>query len=195
MNTKVEDLVEFQAPYVTGNHAIKKLSWWHESIIDWMLANPEQTLGACALIFNVSQAWLSRIINSALFKERLAYRREHHSEHVSYSIADKLNSLAEVGLETLTERIMMERETIPLPELRAASELALNAMGYSPKGGPAARPGASIVQINVVNPQALNEARRAWEALANVEEPSVGELQHDGPTQLFLEPPSGTGAL
>lgn len=181
-----------------GNHAIQKLSWWHESIVDWMVMNPDQSLAACAISFNVSPPWLSRIINSGVFKERLAHRRESHSDNISHTLIEKIQGLAELGIEALTERIATERDTIPLPELRAASELALNAMGYSPKVGPGVRAGTPSVQINIVSSEALTMARQAWQTLSTLDPEGVPALEapqtHESPAQIpQLEASSGTG--
>ena len=48
---------------------IKKLGWWHTAIMEWMLANPDKTLRECAENFDVTQPWLSSVINSDLFQE------------------------------------------------------------------------------------------------------------------------------
>lgn len=150
-----------------GNNAIKKLSWWHESIIDWMIMNPDETLGKCAEVFNVTQPWLSRVVNSHLFKERFRERREHHSANVSFSMIEKLESLADAGVEAMIDRVVSERDTMPINELRATSEMALAALGYVTKRAAAANQApAPTVQVNMVSREALQEASVAWQKLA-----------------------------
>lgn len=149
-----------------GNEAIKKLSWWHESIIDWMLLNPDQDLGVCALFFNVGQPWLSRIVNSQLFKTRLAYRRQNHAEAISHSVLEKCESLADLTLETLLERVAAERDSISLGELRDTTELALSAIGYGVKGRQPSTPPQAAVQINIVSPESIVQAQQAWRIAA-----------------------------
>lgn len=151
-----------------GNNAIKKLSWWHESIIDWMIMNPDATLGKCAETFNVTQPWLSRIVNSHLFKERFRERRARHSENVSFTMAEKLESLAEAGLEAMIDRVISERDTMPIAELRSTSEMALATLGYVTKRAAQQAPAqqAPAVQVNMVTREALQESSMAWQRLA-----------------------------
>jgi hypothetical protein len=153
-----------------GNNSIKKLSWWHESVIDWMLLNPNSTLTECAATFNVTLPWLSRITNSHLFKERLALRRREHSQDVSFTVIEKLESLADLGVEALIERVATERDTMPIGELRQTAEMALASIGYTTKragAGSAPATGPTNVQVNVVSADVLKEAAAAWTTLSH----------------------------
>ena len=47
---------------------IKKLSNWHEALSDWLIANPGRPLREAAFHFEVTQGWLSSVMNSDLFK-------------------------------------------------------------------------------------------------------------------------------
>lgn len=152
-----------------GNNSIKKLSWWHESVIDWMLLNPDKTLTQCAEAFNVTLPWLSRVTNSHLFKERLALRRREHAQDVSYTVIEKLEDLANLGVEALVERVVSERDTMPIAELRQTTEMALASIGYTTKragAGAAPAAGPTNVQVNVVSADVLKEAAAAWTTLS-----------------------------
>jgi hypothetical protein len=157
---------------------IKKVSWWHESIIEWMITNPEDSLGACAAFFNVSQSWLSTIINSDVFRERLAQQREAHFANTSRTVQEKVSGLADLSVEVLEERIQAERESIPLGIVRDAADLALKASGFSPthqqRGGNRT---TNILQVvnggkGGVDREVLAEAREQMNQLAALAPPS-----------------------
>ena len=117
---------------------IKKVSWWHESIFEWMIANPESKLRECAEFFQVTQSWLSTIIHSDVFVEKLAERRDLHFAAISQDVASKVSGLAELSLDVLEERIERERDAISLGLVKDTAEMALKAAGYI---GP--RPGSN----------------------------------------------------
>lgn len=76
------------------NH-IQKLNYSHEAIIDWLIANPDRNQGDCAEDFGLTQAWLSRVVNSDMFQvkyqERLAQKRERLDEELAYKLSDLAN--------------------------------------------------------------------------------------------------------
>lgn len=112
---------------------IKKLSWWHESIIDWMLLNPQGRLADAAVHFTVTQAWLSIIVNSDLFRARLTIRRAEMANEVGSTVIEKLSGIAGQALESIAEKIEKEKTKIPLGELRETATMALEALGYGAK--------------------------------------------------------------
>ncbi len=115
---------------------LRKLSWWHESIIDWMLLRPEGRLGDCAREFDVTQSWLSIIVNSDLFRARLAIRRAELAGEIGATVIDRLSGIAGQALESIAEKIEKERTKLPIGELRETASMALNALGYGAKSGP-----------------------------------------------------------
>jgi len=136
---------------------VKKVSFWHESIVDWELQNPEKSMGDCALYFNVTETWLSTIRNSDIFKEYSALRRGEHNENISMSIIDRAEAVAGVSLEVLEERIQKERDTIGLGIVNDTAAMALKALGFGQK-----QDTRSNTQVNIVlgaDPALLARAR------------------------------------
>lgn len=181
-----------------GTVQLKKVNWWHESIIEWMITNPESSLGECSRFFDVSQSWLSTIINSDVFRERLSQQRELHFANTSRTVQEKVSGLADLSIEVLEERIEKERETIGLGIVRDAADLALKASGFSPTHQP--RGGnrtTNILQVvsggkGGVDAQVLAEAReqmRQLTALAPPDEEPLEEIEDDG-TCTVLPPTS-----
>lgn len=127
---------------------IKKLSWWHESIIDWMLLNPQGRLADCAVQFDVTQAWLSIIVNSDLFRVRLAARRAEMANEVGATVIEKLSGIAGQALEGIAEKIEKEKTKLPLGELRETATMALEALGYGAKSAPHGSGASNVYNFN-----------------------------------------------
>lgn len=136
---------------------IKKLSWWHEMVVDWMLTNPDGKLKDCAEFFSVTQPWLSTVVNSDAFKHYFRVRRKEHQGLVSATVIDKVEGLGKLSLDVLEERIENDRENISLGIVRETAEMALKALGYGGRGAMQAAP--VQVNIGVVTPDLLERAR------------------------------------
>lgn len=153
---------------------VKKVSYWHESIVDWELQNPDKSMGDCALYFNVTEAWLSVIRNSDIFKEYSALRRGEHNENVSMSVIDRAEAVADVSLEVLEERIRNERRSIGLGIVNDTAAMALKALGFGQKQDSR----APNTQVNIVlgaDPELLARAREKMRlANAHSEPAAVG---------------------
>lgn len=109
---------------------IKEVSWWHEAIIDWMLANPEKKLRDCAEHFNVTVSWLSVIKRSDCFRALWEERRAGYSHHVEQTLTDKLTTLSELSLDAQIEKIEVMGPLMDLDDLRKVGKDAIAALGY-----------------------------------------------------------------
>ena len=139
---------------------IKSVRMWHEQIVDWMLQNPHLTQGDCALFFDKTEAWLSSVINSDLFREYKSRRFADHHENVSHSVIERVSGLAGLSLEVLHERIEAEKKDIPLGIVLDSATLMLKSMGFGPKATPAQAPSATInVNLNGAPAEVLAQAR------------------------------------
>lgn len=143
---------------------IQSVKAWHEELMDFMLAQPRAGLKETSEYFGVSMSWLSVVKNSDAFKDAWEKRRENHSSAVSVSLVQRVEALAEVALETMTQKLEREGESIGLSTLREVSETALRSLGFgmreSPRGGQTAQ---SITNNNmiVVDRETLARARDA----------------------------------
>ncbi len=168
---------------------IDKVSWRHEQIVDWMLANPAAKQSACAEFFGVTQAWLSTIIHSDAFQEYKARRYARHQQMLSESTIEKVEGLARGAVEVLYERITNEREEIPLGIVKETADMALKACGFGPKGN--SNNAEVNVSINVAGAESLERAREKMrlihsqpDATASVEtQPKPPLLEHDDAPQ------------
>lgn len=167
-----------------GNLRVKKISWWHQAIVDWQFENPGATLQDCAAYFNVTQAWLSTIRNSDAFKGYEMQRRQEHNANVSESVISKVEKLAALTVEVLHERIDAERDSIGLNGVKETADMALKALGFGvPRGGN--NNANTQVNVNLVDASALARAR---ETMRQVN--AVNTLTHEGAPMQGI--PNGT---
>lgn len=143
-----------------------KLNWWYESVIDWMLANPHQTLRDCASEFNVTPTWIYVLTKSQSFRDAIRDRREQHNFMLSTGIIDKTAAVADMALDLLAERLCATGDTLPVKTLSEVADTALSRLGYGSNGGSQGRnPSVQQTQVNVyVDADLLAEARSALRA-------------------------------
>lgn len=139
---------------------IKDISWWHESIIDWMLANPEKTLRQCAEHFEVTQSWLSVIKNSDCFRDLWETRRADYSSRVNEGLSSKLTRVAELSLDAQIDKLEAMGPLMELDDLRKAGNDAIRALGYGAKPSVNITTEGGDATILAVDSDTLAEARR-----------------------------------
>jgi len=156
----------------------KRFSYWYETIIDLLIANPELRLGEIARRVGRTQAWISLVINSDGFKQRYALRRGEHSEKISRHVEDRLHAAASLSLDKLVNAL--ETKDINPAQLTNTTDMLLSRLGYSGKAQPptAIAAAASPILVQVFAPVSgavLAEAQqniRSTEALQLAERAS-----------------------
>lgn len=151
---------------------VLKVSWWHESVVDWKLKNPELNQGDCARHFNVSESYMSILCNSDAFRAYEAGRRAEHNKAVSKDIIEQVEEVASVSLEVLHERIDKERDSIGLKIVGETCEMALKSLGFGVKPA-SGQPVNNVLVLNAATPEALESARGKMR-LINQSSPEVG---------------------
>lgn len=145
---------------------IKKVGVTHEAIITWFLENPGRSNRDCATAFDVSQAWLSTMIHSDAFQERLNRRQDEMAALVGISLTEKLGAAAEVAIDGLTRQL----ETCENPEfLLDATDKLCHRLGFAPRSSTSAPTGQTTnnTQINIVTSADDLRAARALMAGAS----------------------------
>lgn len=87
--------------------AIATVRYTHDAIIDEILMNPAISQGEISRLFGYTQAWVSIIVNSDAFKERLAERK---GELIDPKITATLEARAETVSKLALDRLMEEIE-------------------------------------------------------------------------------------
>jgi len=140
---------------------IKNVNWWHERLIEYMIANPQMTLGQIAKHFNVSQSWLSIVKNSDVFIDLWRIRSKDHAQAVTADIKTKAYALAELALDGALENVQQKVEfgTLTLSESLEVLDVTMKRFGYGEQ-----KPGSAAPQVNInlglISPQQLAEARK-----------------------------------
>ena len=143
-----EDCVDEQgaAGGAEAGQAIAKVSYSHDALIDLILANPQVTQRALAKQTGYSEGWLSRVIASDAFQERLASRRGNTVEPlIAASLDERLRA---VGMRSAD--VLMDKLDQPNPPAALAVEglkLTSRALAYGVR--PSHRRPEHLVQVNV----------------------------------------------
>ena len=131
---------------------------WYDEIINLMIAHPEMRQKDMAEKLKVTQGWLSQVINTDMFKDKLRQRVGDHAELVSRSTIELAENVGRMTLVAMEERLEADVEgKIPFSELRENADMVLSKLGYGNPKAPAAPPAP---QVNLtVNQQVLEQAR------------------------------------
>lgn len=135
---------------------IKRLSNRHEEILEFMVLNPTMKLRDVALFFEVSQPWLSVLIHSDIFQDKLRERRGDLFLPAAADLRQKMTGMAHLVLDKLGEHL--EDDKVTTGQLLEVGDSVLDRLGYGTK--PAA--GGGPVQNNNfynVSPGLLSQAR------------------------------------
>jgi hypothetical protein len=120
---------EVRYPYQEGR-AVAKLRYSHEAMIDLIVANPWVSQGELAATFGYTQAWVSLVMSSDAFKERLSARK---AELVDPTIAATLNerwaAVEKRSLEVLAEKLSQPISAVPEALALRAAELGAKVRG------------------------------------------------------------------
>lgn len=119
-----------------------KVSNWMQALSDFMVARPDARAYEAAAFFGVTEAWLSTVKNSDAFRRFHNERRDEHFSRISTDVGEKLQALAEVSLDELTERVEEQRQELSIQTLHDVGKMSLQALGFGGRG-------AAAVNVNV----------------------------------------------
>lgn len=104
---------------------IKKVRYTTDAVIDVILTNPSVSQGELAEMFGYTQTWISIIINSDAFKNRLAERKGQLIDpQITASVEERLEALGKASLDRLLDRVNSSVPLKPL-ELVAMAKLGV----------------------------------------------------------------------
>lgn len=112
----------------SAEHAIARVKYSHDAMIDLILQNPGVHQNKLAEHFGYSAAWVSRVVNSSAFQARLAERKtEVVDPTIIMNLEEKFEILAHQSLDILTEKLA----TVKNPDLAMkALDLSAKALGF-----------------------------------------------------------------
>lgn len=167
-----------------GEVQIAKVRYTHDAIIDEILVDPSISQNELAKRFGFTAAWMSIIVNSDAFQNRLAERKgELIDPKITASIEQRLESLAKFSLDRLLERV---ESSVPLKPMELVAMAKLGA------GDRANRPAGPPVSTNlyVVNLPPVAQNSSEWLSSAR-RPPGVSQIPQkvDGGFTPFVELP------
>jgi hypothetical protein len=112
----------------THGNRLQKVRYTHDAMIDILLAEPTIQQKELAKRFDMSEAWISRIIGSDAFQAALAKRRDDVANPIiAASIDDKLSGLVNQSLEIIAEKLETSRS---LDTAFKGLEIGVKALGF-----------------------------------------------------------------
>ena len=179
---EAREVARVGAPHLPG---IRVMSPTHDAILECILANPGINLGEVAQVFGVTQSWLSCIIHSDCFQDKLTEAKVELYGDIRTSVKDRISALAQRSLARLQEKIEVEDR---IERITDAAEMALKAMGYigqtngKPLGGVSAQGNVQVNQyFGSVSAETLAQARSRMMQVA----PGVqSDRSNDAPAEL-----------
>lgn len=121
---------------VAGSPANGRWAWWYSAIADAMIRHPDKTIKEIAVMLNKHPNYLSMVINSDLFKEYLAQRKEAWRVEHDHMLRAKLTDVASEGLDIVLDQLRTKRSQIPLNAALNVTQSALDRLGYAPDATP-----------------------------------------------------------
>ncbi len=110
---------------------VAKVSIKHDAILDVLVANPTLRRSEVAAMFGVTVPWLSTIIHSDVFQEKLRERQDLVFDiAVVRPIQEKLMGAANIAVERLMENLQYESDT---KTLNTVLDTTLKNLGYGQK--------------------------------------------------------------
>lgn len=157
---------------------IQDLNHTHEGILRWLIAHPDRPLRDCAQEFGVTQSWLSVVINSDLFRVRLAELQQDHTLRLAQTLEEKLATAADLALE----KLIIELETTQDSNyILSAADKLLKSKGFGAKAA------APSVQVNNYNVQGVDANFLAQQRNALVERKVPEGVEFQSGTDLQIE--------
>jgi hypothetical protein len=141
----------------TTTQVVQKVNYTHDAMIDLIIANPEVTGRMLAAHFGYSEGWVSRVVRSDAFRERLAARKTEVVDPLILESVDmRFELLVQRSLEVLQEKLA--KENAPSADLALkAADLGARALGYGAKSA-----GVQINQQFVVAMPKKAESGEEW---------------------------------
>jgi len=160
-------------------HYITSSAMRYNEIADWLIMNPHKgNKRECAIRFDISQAWLSTVINTDAFRALMEMKQEALFTEVVVPVKEKLMGLADRGVERLGEVL---DETTDERLVHDITKTSLSLLGF----------GASkATEVNINNNVQTNTVNVNADALADARARRTTHYQ-----EKQIEDTSGTPAL
>lgn len=158
---------------MAGDLQIKEVKWFHDAIIDEMIANPAQSQGELARKFGYTQAWMSIMVNSDAFRHRLRERKEEIVDpRLLAEWEDRVNGVAHRALDRIMEKLDNPASNMKTMELVSIAKLGVETRAERARIGTQ----QNLYVINVPPPE---KSARDW--LSSTSRAGVVDVSHVNP--------------
>ena len=164
----------------SGKYEIQSMQLKHHQILDYMLLHEGCTQRQVAQHFNLSETWVSILVNTSLFQEEMARRRGMIEQDIHRSLNGKMLDVVGKGLDVMAAQLDVENaDDISAATVERHTRTAMEALGYLGSGASAPAMAGSVTNNNTVvltaPPDAVEEARRLFNSRVQTAEPIDGE--------------------
>lgn len=123
-----------------GKPTLARVKYTHDAMIDLMIAEPWISQGALARHFGYTESWISIVVNSDAFQNRLAERKgELVDPVITASMEEKFRALTDQSLKILAQKLAQPASVVPDNLALRAAELGAKALGIGGNAPPAAK--------------------------------------------------------
>jgi len=120
-----------------GRREISKIKYSHDAMIDMMIADPRVTQSQLAAYFGRTPSWISIVVNSDVFKARLAARKaELVDPEISLTMRERIEALTTQSLKILQEKLAKPADQVPDNLAVKALEMGSKALGLGGNAAP-----------------------------------------------------------
>jgi hypothetical protein len=134
-------------PYQEGK-AIAKIRYTHDAMIDQIVMNPTISQNELAAVFGYTPAWVSLVMSSDAWKERLAARKaELVDPTIVASLNERFEAMVRRSLDVLNEKLSQPATAIPDNLALRAAELGAKALGLGGNAPPPQAPAGRLEQL------------------------------------------------
>jgi len=110
--------------------AIEELSYTHDAMIDYIIANPSVSGEQLAEKFGYGKAWISTIVNSDAFQSRLASRKSELVDPIiTQSIENQLRGVLSESISVVSKKLS-KPSLVKMEDAIKAVEVCSKALGY-----------------------------------------------------------------
>lgn len=164
---------------------IQNISYKHEALLHWFIANPDKTMREAADTFGYTQGWISCIYHSDAFQSRLHELQGEVAREGILSLNEKLTGIAHAAADKLADQM----DYVEDPKfLLDAVDKTLGKLGYGQKATVTNNfLGDAQVQQNTVSSSVLEKAlerrrQQGLQALPGGEE-GLQAMHDEGPIE------------
>lgn len=153
---------------------IAKVRYTHDAMIDMIVSEPSVSQNEIAARFGYSAAWVSIVVNSDSFQNRLKERKDELVDpFLRATVKDRLTAVANKAMEKLAERLALNAP-FSNKELIDCAAMATKGLGF---GAPQAQSGP-VQNLYIVPAPPQVSSSQQWAAMARGDPPPVEEVAY-----------------